>query len=77
MSTYKNLQIIKHALAYYIQREGASQQDIEQERRLLDTVTKAVVCRKKAFKITKGGSNEKDVKPPETCWDCAISGICK
>lgn len=35
MTEYKKLQIIKHALQYYIQRDWASKEDIDTELRLL------------------------------------------
>ena len=38
MKTYKRLQIIKHALQYYINREGADQNDVDQEKRVLEDV---------------------------------------
>lgn len=38
MKQYVKLQIIKHALQHYIQRPGASEKDITQEKRLLDEV---------------------------------------
>lgn len=35
---YKHLQIIKHALQHYVQREGASQKDLVSETALLNRV---------------------------------------
>ncbi len=37
-STYKNLQIIKHALQYYITRPNASEKDLIREKNLLKRV---------------------------------------
>lgn len=41
-STYKNLQIIKHALQYYITRPGASEKDLVREKNLLKRVEEEV-----------------------------------
>lgn len=38
-SEYVNLHIMKHALQHYIEREGASEKDIRQEKRVLSEVT--------------------------------------
>lgn len=35
---YVRLHIMKHALEYYIKREGASEKDVRQERKVLDDV---------------------------------------
>ena len=35
---YVRLHIMKHALEHYIQREGASEKDIRQEKKVLDDV---------------------------------------
>ncbi|HFU3810417.1 TPA: hypothetical protein ACGO0K_000351 [Streptococcus suis] len=37
-SEYVRLHILKHALEYYIQRDGASEKDIRQEKKVLDDV---------------------------------------
>ena len=37
---YKHMQIIKHALRHYLQREGASYQDLVSETALLERVEK-------------------------------------
>lgn len=37
-STYRNLQIIKHALQYYIARPNASKKDLVREKNLLKRV---------------------------------------
>ncbi|ALL02220.1 hypothetical protein SanJ4211_0133 [Streptococcus anginosus] len=39
---YKHMQIVKHALQYYIQREGADEHDLMVERNLLDKVKKEI-----------------------------------
>ena len=36
---YVRLHIMKHALEHYIKREGASEKDIRQEKKVLDDVT--------------------------------------
>lgn len=35
-SEYVRLHIVKHALEYYIKREGASEKDIRQEKKVLN-----------------------------------------
>lgn len=47
---YKSLQIIKHALQYYIQRECADE-DIEVEKHLLERVTEEVDTMKEKYRI--------------------------
>ncbi|HEM3179504.1 TPA: hypothetical protein U1D13_000743 [Streptococcus suis] len=37
-SKYVRLHIMKHALEHYIKREGASEKDIRQEKKVLDDV---------------------------------------
>lgn len=37
-STYRNLQIIKHALQYYIARSNADEKDLAREKNLLKRV---------------------------------------
>lgn len=37
-STYRNLQIIKHALQYYISRPNASKKDLVREKNLIKRV---------------------------------------
>lgn len=37
-SEYVRLHIMKHALQHYIERDGASEKDIRQERKVLDDV---------------------------------------
>ena len=37
-STYRNLQIIKHALQYYISRPNANEKDLAREKSLLKRV---------------------------------------
>ena len=41
-STYRNLQIIKHALQYYIARPDASEKDLAREKNLLKSVEEEV-----------------------------------
>ena len=42
MWKYKNLQILKHALQHYVQRDGASEKDLREENALLDYLTEKV-----------------------------------
>ncbi|HFU3964057.1 TPA: hypothetical protein ACGO2U_002064 [Streptococcus suis] len=37
-SEYVRLHILKHALEHYVKREGASEKDIRQEKKVLDDV---------------------------------------
>lgn len=53
MKEYKALQIVKHALAYYIEREGATKEDTDTERRLLETVEARIETLRERYKITK------------------------
>ena len=39
---YKQMQIVKHALKYYIKREGASEHDLMVEQTLLKKVTQEI-----------------------------------
>lgn len=39
---YKHMQIVKHALQHYIQRESADEHDLMVERNLLDKVKKNI-----------------------------------
>ena len=48
---YKELQIIKHSLQHYIQRPGASDKDIESEKRLLSKITNEVEGMKEMYGI--------------------------
>lgn len=41
-STYRNLQIIKHALQYYISRPNANEKDLVREKNLLKRVEEEV-----------------------------------
>lgn len=38
MNEFRRLHILKHALEHYIERDGASEKDINQEKRVLDDV---------------------------------------
>lgn len=48
---YKELQMIKHALQCYVKRENASENDIQQEKILLDKVTDEVTIMKEKYGI--------------------------
>jgi hypothetical protein len=48
---YKDLQIIKHSLQHYIQRSGATEKDIEEEKRLLEKITIEVEEMKEKYGI--------------------------
>ena len=52
MSTYyKDIQIIKHALQFYIKRPDANEKDLEKEKKLLKKVEKEVSIFKKSNNI--------------------------
>ena len=51
MTEYKELQIIKHALSYYINREGATQKDIDVEKNLLAKIEDRVETLRIRYKI--------------------------
>lgn len=53
MKQYKALQIIKHALAYYIGREGATKADTDAEKRLLAEIEERAETLRKAYRIPK------------------------
>lgn len=55
MTRYKQLQIIKHALAYYIQRENASEKERNTEKLVLAEVESAVERLKDAYGIRPKG----------------------
>lgn len=42
ITSYKNLQILKHALKSHIERPGASKKDLDEELQLLSKITSAV-----------------------------------
>lgn len=48
---YKELQIIKHSLQYYIARPNATQKDIKEEKRLLEKITLEVDEMKEKYGI--------------------------
>ena len=48
---YRDLQIIKHALQYYVKRPNATEKDIAQENRLLDKITNEVEEMKERYGI--------------------------
>lgn len=60
MKQYKALQIIKHALAYYIGREGAPKKDTDTEKLLLAEIEERAEELRKHYRIpkkTKGGGD--------------------
>ncbi len=57
---YKDLQIIKHSLQHYINRNNATQKEIEEEKRLLSKITNQVNDMKRCFNI-----QPKEKHPPD------------
>lgn len=53
MKEYKALQIIKHALAYYIRREGAPKTDTDTEKLLLATIEERAEELRDHYRIPK------------------------
>lgn len=51
MKPYKKLQIMKHALAYYVTRPNANEKDIETEKRLLADISEEVEGLKEKYGI--------------------------
>lgn len=51
MKEYKETQIIKHALQMYIERPGATEKDIIQEKQLLKQYTDRAELLKERYKI--------------------------
>jgi hypothetical protein len=51
MKQYVKLQIIKHALQHYVQRENALDKDIKQEKKVLDDITQDVEKLKENYNI--------------------------
>ncbi|WP_167553113.1 hypothetical protein [Evansella clarkii] len=51
MSEYTRLQIIKHALQYYIKRPEACEKDVEKEKKLLNKVTSEIEYLKEKYGI--------------------------
>ena len=52
-STYRNLQIIKHALQYYIARPNANEKDLTREKDLLERIEDEVEYYQKVYHIPK------------------------
>lgn len=52
MKSYKQQQIIKHALIHYINREGASKADLYAEKVVLREVERDIVLMKDEYGIT-------------------------
>ncbi len=51
LKEYKKVQIIKHALQLYVKRDGATEKDINQEKRLLNQYADRAEELKKRYKI--------------------------
>ena len=51
IKSYKDVQIIKHALQHYIKRDGASDKDIRQEKKVLDQTKEEVEWMKERYGI--------------------------
>ena len=52
-SRYSNLQIIKHALQYYITRPNANEKDLVREKNLLKQVEEEVEIYQERYHISK------------------------
>ena len=61
-STYRNLQIIKHALQYYISRPNANEKDLAREKSLLKRIEDEVEYYQKAYHIPKKEVEIMDIK---------------
>lgn len=51
MKRYTETQIIKHALQYYIKRQGASQEDIHREKTVLKKIEEEIEAPKERYGI--------------------------
>gem|GEM_PF-1749756 len=51
IKSYKDVQIIKHALQHYIKRDGASDKDIRQEKKVLVQTKEEVEWMKERYGI--------------------------
>ncbi|WP_202605285.1 hypothetical protein [Enterococcus hirae] len=49
MKRYKRQHIIKHALEMYIKREGASEEDVKQEKSVLKEIEENIAQMKRRF----------------------------
>lgn len=61
-STYRNLQIIKHALQYYISRPDASEKDLAREKSLLERIEDEVEYYQRVYHIPKKKRWEQMIK---------------
>lgn len=59
MTEYTELQIVKHALEYYVERPGASKEDIERESRVLESVRNRVEYLKERYAIKPANKLDK------------------
>ena len=59
-STYRNLQIIKHALQYYISRPNANEKDLAREKSLLKRIEDEVEYYQKAYHIRVNSNVKKE-----------------
>lgn len=55
MNEFRRLHILKHALEHYIERDGASEKDINQEKRVLADVVDDLERFKERIKSGCGG----------------------
>lgn len=53
MNEYKEIQIIKHALGYYIKRPDATEKDLQEERTLLEKYESKAESTREKFGICK------------------------
>jgi len=51
MTFYKQVQIIKHALMHYIERPGATEKEIEEEKKVLDIFKDKAESLKERYRI--------------------------
>lgn len=59
MKRYKESQIIKHALQYYISRPGATKKELLQEKSVLRKYEEEVAWMKERYRIRDGGAHSK------------------
>jgi len=59
VKSYKRKQIIKHALIHYINREGATQTDLNSEKLVLRDIERDIVLMKDEYGIPMTDSDKK------------------
>lgn len=75
MKEYKALQIIKHALAYYIAREGATETDTNTEKLLLAEIEERIENLRERYRIPEKKEAEHGIKASRRKFVCPRCGF--